>query len=87
MREVKELGPLHGLLMRGLPDWHDEQGRLRTYDLAKHIGISHQAMYRAYQVNRLSTRRIKEMIALSEASENRSEGFEPLSFDDFAKLI
>ena len=87
MRVVKELGPLHSLLVKGLPDWHDEEGRLRTYDLARHIGISHQAMYKAYQVNRLSTRRIKEMIALSEQTQNRDSDFTPLTFDDFAHLI
>lgn len=85
--KVKDLGELHNLLIRGLPDWIDGDGILRTYDLAQFLGVSYQALYKIYRRNRIPPKRIMALVKLSGESKNRPEGFEPLTTDDFLEFL
>lgn len=86
-RKVKDLGKLNSLLIRGLPDWLDEDGILRTYDLAQHLGVSYQALYKIYERNRIPPKRIPALVKLSAESKAQVEGFEPLTADDFLEFL
>lgn len=74
----RDLGPLHALLLRGLPDFVDATGLLRTPEIAKYLGISQQALYQAFQRNRIAPKRAKGIILLSE---NR------LTYEDFVEFM
>lgn len=85
-RKTRDLGPLHALLIRGLPNWVDEDGMLRVYDLAKFIGISYQAVYKLFERNKISAKRVNTLIALSAKStvgQVKGEDFSPLTAEDF----
>ena len=86
-RKSKHLGQLNSLLIRGLPDWVNEEGVLRTYDLAEAIGISYQAMYRIYSREKVPAKRIKALVELSGETKNPPEGFMPLTYADFAEFL
>ena len=86
-RKSKHLGQLNSLLIRGLPDWVNEEGVLRTYDLAETLNVSYQAAYKWWDRNRLPARRIAALVRLSNETTNRPEGFQPLTFEDFAEFI
>lgn len=86
-RKIKDLGPLHALLIRGLPEWVNEEGVLRTYDLAEELGMSYQALYAIYSRGKLPGRRIAALVELSRATENAPENFKPLSYEDFAEFL
>ncbi len=75
---VRDLGPLHALVARGLPDWIDSQGRLRTHDLAKYLGISYQALYKSFERKRIAPKRVKALILLSENK---------LTYQDFLEFM
>lgn len=75
---VRDLGPLYALLLRGLPDWTDEWGRLRTHDLAKYLGISYQALYKSFERERIAPKRVKALIRLSE---------DRLCYEDFLEFM
>lgn len=74
----RDLGPLHALLTRGLPDWMDAKGFLRTHALAAYLGISYQALYKIFDRNRISPKRVKALVLLSEGK---------LTLDDFAEFM
>ena len=74
----KDLGPLHALMLRGLPSWVDPNGFLRTYDLAKYLGISYQALYKIFDRNKIAPKRVKALVLLSEGA---------LTLDDFAEFM
>lgn len=86
-RKAKDLGKLNTLLIRGLPDWLDEDGILRTYDLAKYLGVSYQAAYKWWDRNRIPPKRIPALVKLSAESKNRAEGFQPLTTDEFLEFL
>ena len=86
-RKARNLGKLHALLIRGLPDWVDEEGVLRTYDLARYLAISYQALYKIYERDKLSGKRLKALVHLSEQTVNRPEGFEPLTYEQLAEFL
>lgn len=86
-RKVKDLGKLNNLLIRGLPDWLDDDGILRTYDLAKYLGVSYQAAYKWFDRNRIPPKRIPSLVKLSAESKARPEGFEPLNTEDFLGFL
>ena len=86
-RKARDLGQLHALLIRGLPDWVDEDGLLRVYDLAKYIGISYQAAYAFLARERVPPKRINALIYLSERSKNGGDDFVPLTHSDFAEFL
>lgn len=86
-RVGRKLGPLHEVIVRGLPDWIDDDNLLRTRDLAQHLGISYQALYVTFSRERIGFKHVQELIKLSEESEKRPEGFEPLSVTDFAPFL
>lgn len=86
-RKVKDLGSLNKLLIRGLPDWLDADGVLLTYDLAQHLNISYQALYKIYERNRIPPKRIPALVKLSAESKARPEGFEPLTAADFMEFL
>lgn len=85
--KAKDLGALNKLLIKGLPDWVDENGALRTYDLANYLGISYQALYNIYSRNRIPPKRIPALVKLSAESENHPEGFKPLTANDFMEFL
>ena len=86
-RKVKNLGKLHALLIRGLPDWIDEDGLLKVYDLAKQLGVSYQSVYAFLGRERVPPKRMNALIKLSEESEKISGDFKALSHSDFADFL
>lgn len=86
-RKAKDLGKLNNLLIRGLPDWLDDDGILRTYDLAKYLGVSYQAAYKWFDRNRIPPKRIPALLKLSAESKARPEDFQPLTADDFMGFL
>lgn len=90
------LGPLHELLIRGLPDYVvagtlDVKGKL-----APHFAISYQAVYKWFERNRVSARRMHDLIKMSEISSNQPKKmvvggeevpWAPLNIKDFEPFI
>lgn len=74
----RNLGPLHALILKGLPDWVDEKGFLRTYDLATYLGISYQALYKIFERKKISPKRVKALVVLSSGK---------MTLDDFAEFM
>ena len=74
----KDLGALHALIKGQLPDWVDETGFLRTYDLAAYLGISYQALYKIFDRNKIAPKRAKALVLLSEGR---------LTLEDFAEFM
>jgi hypothetical protein len=92
--KTRDLGPLHELLVRGLPDWLNETGALRAYDLAKYLGISYQALYAQFARKRVGPKRVNALIELSAKSKKLNpespdydEDFKALTYDDFANFF
>ena len=90
----KDLGPLHELLTRGLPEFTDENGRLDPRQLAVEMGISYQAVYLIFKRGSISKKRIATICYLSHKTKpkNRPKTMEldgkempwkPLVLDDF----
>lgn len=86
-RKSKHLGELNALLIRGLPDWVNDGGMLRTYDLAEAIGISYQAMYKIFSREKIPAKRIGALVKLSAETKNRPEDFQALTYEDFAEFL
>lgn len=86
-RKAKDLGKLNNLLIRGLPDWLDSEGVLRTYDLAEYLGVSYQAAYKWFDRDRIPPKRIPALLKLSAESKVRPEDFRPLTADDFMGFL
>lgn len=93
-KKARDLGKLHALLIRGLPDWIDEGGLLRVYDLAKYLGISYQALYKICERERISSRRMVALLKLSRESKKpfnvnmaTNEPYGPLTTDDFMEFL
>ncbi len=84
-----DLGPLHALLMRGLPDYIDPNNILDVRKLAKAVGISYQALYKWFESGHVSAKRLNTIIYLSEHSvkiplPNAGEQpWKPLTREDF----
>lgn len=95
-KHQETLGPLHELLIRGLPDYV-ENGTLDVKGkLAPHFAISYQAIYKWFERGRVSARRMHDLINMSEASKNAPETmivegkevpWAPLTMKDFAPFI
>ena len=64
-RKVKDLGPLHDLLKRGLPAYVDENGVLDVRRIAKEMGVSYQAVYLLFQRGSISKKRIATVCQMS----------------------
>ena len=86
-RKARNLGKLHALLIRGLPDWVDDDGLLRVYDLARYIGCSYQAVYKWLDREKLSGKRIKALVLLSEQTSRGPDGFAPLTYEGLAEFL
>lgn len=86
-RKHRDLGPLHALLIRGLPDWVDETGLFLIYDLAKHLKMSAQGIYGWLDRGKVPPKRVFELVELSESSKNQGEDFKPLTHTDFAGFL
>ncbi|RID91840.1 hypothetical protein D2N39_11420 [Gemmobacter lutimaris] len=81
-RNSGDLGQLHALLRRGLPDFtHD--GIFEAKRFARTIGVSYQAIYKWFDRERISPNRVARIIELSEETTEWPEGFVPLKRDDF----
>lgn len=74
----RDLGPLHALIKSGLPNWVDNTGFLRTYDLAEYLGISYQALYKIFDRNKIAPKRVKALVLLSDGK---------LKLEDFAEFM
>jgi hypothetical protein len=74
----KDLGPLHALLVKGLPSWVDDNGVLRVYELASHLNISYQALYKIFSREKIAPKRVKALVLLSEGN---------LKFEDFLEFM
>lgn len=83
--KTRDLGPLHNMLARGLPDWCDGAGNIMSRSLASHLGISYQALYKIYHRNRMPANHIKTLIALS--AKTRSPSHKCLAYEDFAAFL
>lgn len=86
-RKARDLGRLHSLLIRGLPDWVDEDGLLRVYELAKYLSVSYQSVYAFLGRERIPQKRLNAIIRLSEQSKNGGDDFVPLTHGDFAEFL
>lgn len=86
-RKARDLGPLNALLIRGLPDWVDEDGLLMSYEVASYLGISYQALYKIYKRERIPPKRINALINLSAQSKKGGKDFVPLTHEDFAEFL
>lgn len=86
-RKARNLGKLHARLILGLPDWVDEDGLLRVYDLARYLNVSYQAIYKWLSRERISGKRINALVFLSEQTENPPEGFEPLTHKSMTEFL
>lgn len=75
----KDLGPLHALIKDKLPMWVDDAGFLRTYELATYLGISYQALYKIFERNKISPKRAKALVHLSQDNK--------LTLQDFAEFM
>lgn len=86
-RKGGDLGPLHALLVKGLPDYIDENGVLESRRLAEYLGISYQALYASYGRKRMSRKNINAIVKLSHDSVKRAEDFEPLTHEKFWEFV
>lgn len=86
-KRPRDLGKLHALLIKGLPDWVDDKGVLRVYDLAKYCGVSYQAAYKWMERNRISKKRVETFVNLSQTTKNKPEGFVPLNREEFWEFV
>lgn len=87
-RKVKDLGRLHALLIRGLPDWIDDDGILMLKEIAKHCGVSPQAAYKWLERESLLPKRIAALVKMSEESRKPfPEGYGPLTKADFWEFL
>lgn len=81
-----DLGRLHALLKRGLPEYvHDDVLDVRK--LSSHVGVSYQAMYKWFEREQISSRRVGAIVHLSNKTKNRPLDFEPLVHDDFWEFM
>lgn len=76
------LGELYDLLVRGLPDYQTSRG-FEVRRLAADLDVSYQALYKWFQRESISPRRIMKLVELSHNSKRKLYGFIPLEFDDF----
>ena len=88
-----EIGPLRKLLTRGLPEYCVD-GVLDVNRLSDTLGISYQAMYKWFDRDMISVKRITEICALSKATrevnrpaamvvDDRLVSWSPLEPNDF----
>ena len=91
---AKDLGPLHKLLTRGLPDFIDENGVLDVRKLAIPVGISFQALYKWFENNQVSAKRLETILHLSANTKkvpapasNGGVEWVPLVRDDFWEFL
>lgn len=83
---VGNLGRLHQLPTRGLPDWCEADGRLNVQALAAELKMSDKALYAQFKRTRVSAKRINAFIALSKATALQKD-FAPLTHSDFAEFL
>jgi hypothetical protein len=86
-RKAKAL-TLEQVLYNGLPHYRMEYRGYLILDskrLARDMGISYQALYQWFVRNRVSAKRAKQLIAISEKYQRKfpREEFTPLTRDDF----
>ena len=93
-RKVKDLGRLHALLIRGLPDWIDDDGILMLKEIAKYVGVSPQAAYMWLARESIMPKRIAALVLLSEQSTKpfpvnqvTGEAYGPLTKGDFYEFL
>lgn len=70
-RKVKDLGPLHELLKRGLPEFVDDDGVLDVAAVAERMGISKTAVYYFFSRKSISKKRIAMVLELSKKTKPR----------------
>lgn len=90
--QQKDLGKLHALLLRGLPDFVDEDGLLDVRKLSTKVGISYQAIYKWFEREQIGAKRINRIVELSQSTKKRPKptvvngkkvSWSPLQRDDF----
>lgn len=81
-----DLGNLHDLLMRGLPDYNGDRG-FDVRRLAADLNVSYQAVYKWFARESIAPSRIVQIVEMSEQSLNGDDNFTPLSRDDFWKFM
>lgn len=59
-RKQKDLGPLHDLLTRGLPEYVDEGGMLDVKRLAIDLSVAYQSVYHIFTRGSISKKRINQ---------------------------
>lgn len=94
-KKAKELGPLHDLLMRGLPDYMNGE-MFDTHKLARTMKVTRAAIYKWFEKNQVPSKRAAEFIRLSEATKNKPKTMQvggrevkwtPLNREDFWEFI
>lgn len=78
IKKPRNLGKIHALLVQRMPEWVDDQGFLRTYDLAAYLGISYQALYKIFERDRIAPKRAKALILLSRGN---------IKYEDFVEFM
>lgn len=86
-RRVKDSSRLNALLIRGLPEWVNQDGVLETYRLAEYLNMSPQALYKQFRRERIAPRRIAALIKLSNDTDPKPEEFKPLTSEDFMEFL
>lgn len=97
-RKTKDLGPLHDLLKRGLPEYVDEDGVLNVSRIAEQLGISKTAVYHFFSRKSISKKRIAAVCYLSKKTKpahrpetmvvnGKEVPWAPLVLDDFWPFI
>lgn len=93
--ELNNLGELHALMKRGLPEYIDKNGFLDARKLAIEMQITYQALYAIFRRGTIQRRRIETACFLSEKTKKKNrpavmtdkDGKEvpwrPLVLDDF----
>lgn len=82
-----DLGKLHKLLAKGLPDLVTEAGIFDVERLAKHFGISFQAVYKWFEREQIPAKRVMPVVLLSKNQKNIGAKFKPLVRDDFWEFM
>lgn len=94
-KKARDLGGLHDLLMRGLPDFMDGE-MFDTKRLAKRLNLSRAALYQWFKNNQLPPKRVPQIIKLSEQSRKRPSTmmvngttmkWAPLTRDEFWEFV
>jgi hypothetical protein len=86
-KRPRDLGKLHALLKRGLPDYVMDNVLDVRGGLADQFGVSYQAMYLWFKRDKIPAKRVDTAIRLSADTVMEPPGFKPLTRDDLWPFV